>query len=286
MALKLLKFPKSSPMWQDSQSTLCGTIAYILYRVSKELEELRLMVNPSSQNRSVGLRDRLKRHFLTCSATAAAALAWSDKAEAGIVYWNSTNDPDLPRAVAANIYGVYINPLTGAAKNGSLGNNPPIGMPFINLYAATGTTIDAIYTAPQASFRMVTTLPNGTVVAGLALGTLISGASNFAGTAVNVTGTNALTNPGTTILGFKFLVGAQTDYGWVRITGTGPNAKTVIDFAYENTGAAIAAGATGQAVPEPSSISLGLLALGCVGVAALRSRRATTQAPEDVAKVA
>ncbi len=61
-------------------------------------------------------------------------------------------------------------------------------------------------------------------------------------------------------------------YGWIRITG-GPTQgfpATVVDWAYENSGAGILTGA----VPEPSSLALGCLAAGATGLAAWRKRKA------------
>jgi hypothetical protein len=230
------------------------------------------------------LRDRLKRYFLTCSGTAAAALAWSDKAQADIIYFNSANDPFLPTPIAANIYGVYVNVLTGSSQNGTFIGSQPGGPPFINIYAATGNTINTIYNNPQTTFRMVTTTPGGTALAPLAAGTLIGPGSNFAGAGAGITGVNTPTNPGTALFGFEFFNTntGQEDFGWIRVSGTSPSNKTVIDFAFENTGAPIAAGATPGpapgAVPEPSTLSLGLLALGAAGLAALRRRRAAEAA--------
>ncbi len=73
----------------------------------------------------------------------------------------------------------------------------------------------------------------------------------------------------------------QTDYGWVQLVltqGTNglTNSITAVDWAYDDTGSAIAVGETGAgAAPEPSTAALGLLAAGAAGVAALRRRRKT-----------
>ena len=69
-------------------------------------------------------------------------------------------------------------------------------------------------------------------------------------------------------------------FGWVRINKTiintppvgttGNTGITVVDWAYEDSGAGIIAGATGTATPEPSSLAL--LASGVVGLAVRRNK--------------
>jgi hypothetical protein len=78
------------------------------------------------------------------------------------------------------------------------------------------------------------------------------------------------------IAGFKLGSG---NFGWIRLhventdSDVYPDRMTAIDWAYEDSGAAIAAGATGSAAPAPAPASLALLATGAVGVAAMRRRR-------------
>jgi len=75
------------------------------------------------------------------------------------------------------------------------------------------------------------------------------------------------------IAGFQLGSG---NFGWIRLhaenTGGLVDKLTAIDWAYEDSGATIAAGATGSSgVPVPPSLAL--LATGAIGVAAMRRRR-------------
>jgi hypothetical protein len=86
-------------------------------------------------------------------------------------------------------------------------------------------------------------------------------------------------------VGFKAPDG---DLGWlkVQVNDSGspgyPNEITLVSWAYNNVpGGSIFAGQTGNAsVPEPSSLALGLLAAGSVGLVALRCARARAKAAE------
>jgi hypothetical protein len=157
----------------------------------------------------------------------------------------------------------------------------------VNFYpsAGGGTPVDAIYNNP-ATVLFATTTPTGDLVAGLTAGAVIGPGLNFGGTLVPVgsnpgggglggetyRGVDAVNFSATPFLGFQFVLNGVTDFGWIRLSGSGAD-LTVVDFAYDTTGQAIAAGQT-TAVPEPSSLILGLMALGGAGLAVLRRRGA------------
>ncbi len=86
---------------------------------------------------------------------------------------------------------------------------------------------------------------------------------------------------GTGFLGFKFNNGAGDEYGWARVTiNHAQNWRfTLVDYAYGTVGQAITAGQT--ATPEPASLAL--LAVGAVGLLALRkkSNKARAALPES-----
>ncbi len=92
-------------------------------------------------------------------------------------------------------------------------------------------------------------------------------------------------SPSTGYLGLRFTgVGGVTQYAWLQLTvdgNTNPGARkiTLIGAAFENTGAAIQTGA----VPEPTTTSLGLLALGAFGLMAHRKRTAARRAAAQAA---
>ncbi len=77
--------------------------------------------------------------------------------------------------------------------------------------------------------------------------------------------------------GVEFPINGQNHFGWIRLNEEA-SSGVAIDWAYESVvGASITAGDTGQSsAPEPNA--LGLLALGSVGILALR-RKARKEIP-------
>jgi hypothetical protein len=79
----------------------------------------------------------------------------------------------------------------------------------------------------------------------------------------------------TAFMGVEFPNASHTElFGWIRITGgsTAGIPATIVDWAYEDSGAGILTGA--GIIPEPSSLALGCLAAGAAGLAAWRKRKA------------
>lgn len=93
------------------------------------------------------------------------------------------------------------------------------------------------------------------------------------------TGNSQWTTMDTGYIGFSFDSGSGTQFGWVQIRtdeGAPGNSYTVIDYAYGDFGDTITAGQ--QVIPEPGS--LGLLALGGIGLVAWRRQRAKAAAAQ------
>ena len=113
----------------------------------------------------------------------------------------------------------------------------------------------------------------------LALRTTVDASASFSTAGVNDTvfgpnpGEWKLNSPN--YLGFSFIAAdAGTHYGWLRIDVSASNLdRTIMEVGYS---CVIGQSVTvGQAVPEPSTLIMGLLASGATGVIAWRRRRQT-----------
>lgn len=210
------------------------------------------------------LRSRLDRHFVACSAAAAAASVGAvSTADAAIVYSGVVNI-NIPSTTS----GIYLNVVTGAS--GTAAGTPgwdvnPWSSSALNMFSPS---------TPATSFGHVTT-GTATQYDNLASGVLISGASTFSntGTATINPATPLNLSSSNNLVGFRFqneANGNAVHYGWMRIslsaTAQG-QPRAIVEYAYEDVAGA---GITAGTVPAPGSLAL--LALGAAGLMGRRRK--------------
>jgi hypothetical protein len=196
------------------------------------------------------------------AALAGAALAAPaiPSAEATIVYSGIVN-----YSIGNTFDGLYINFVTGATGTSS-GDVP--GANF-NPYNG-GTGLQFFWNGAQNGGLSL----DSTTYATLAAGTPISSANTFLNTTSSTA--TALWRAGSNLyLGVRLTnsMTNATNFGWVHLNTTGTTGfpATIVDYAYEDSGASIMAGQ----MPEPSTFALlGVMAAGALGVRAWRKRKA------------
>lgn len=201
------------------------------------------------------LNAKLNKHFAALGAAAAAVtgVGIAQQADAAIVYSGVVNIP-----IPSTFGGVYLNFVTGAtgataASVPGYDINPYVGSPSFFTNNTPAGTAGVLGPAPVAPLALGTPIgPGGTYVSG------VTSATAFSTTTAGIVG-----------LRFQNESTSAINYGWARVimpsAPTGGTTGTIIDYGYENTGLSIGAG---EIVPEPAS--LGLLALGAMGLVARR----------------
>jgi hypothetical protein len=213
---------------------------------------------------------RLDRHFLACSAAGAAAIG-ATSADAAIIYHQLTG-ATVPLSETQFLFinadggtffvgvsapqGYDLNFFASAQSDGLFQFQAPVGG------GALGFT-SGPYTYIQKLIEGATVDNTG--------GFLLEGIMAAAQPDPNLAEWNGGVTDG--YVGFQFDLNSVTLYGWARLNVEanllGNPVATVLDYAYEDSGAPIEVGV----VPEPSSMALGCLAAGAAGLALWRRKR-------------
>jgi hypothetical protein len=235
--------------------------------------------NPSPTGSN--LNQKLDRHFLACSALiGAAGLAGTQEANATIQYSGVLN-LNVPNTNGQG--GIYIDMETFSFYNAITNGSQPGGGPgpllttwdfnFYQSRATRGSAFSFYYNGNSQSTNPVLRYSEGVLDANGRNAVITPG--TFLDNSLLWGQSGSLTNfyNSTGIIGVRFMNNAntQTNYGWIRVTSGSANGMpaSIVDWAFEDSGGGILAGA----VPEPSSIALGCLAAGALGVSMWRKRK-------------
>jgi hypothetical protein len=203
------------------------------------------------------------------ATVAGSALALATNASAGIIYSGVQNIPaSLPVGQGAN-------------SNGFTVGGSPWAVRASNAHFPSSATARLRHLAAGEGFMAASAF--SPIVTKLASGAAINGSQLFGTLSFNIlrrknlySFTGQFLNSQTGFAGIKFKQGAETHYGWIRLhvdigPGNAVNMKA-IDWAYNDVADATILAGEGTA-PEPSTISMTLLAAGAAGVLAWRKRR-------------
>jgi hypothetical protein len=238
---------------------------------------------PSSRNKAAHamLANARKQHLGNWGAYAAAAgaaLAMSTNASAGIIY-SGVQDKTVTLANEGNVDTFRTTQFSVAQVIEKARANNGARRTRIGLAALVANT-----STRRLSFALAGSLRAAKLYT-LGQAVLMNGSRGSSGLLRAEISNGQLTQrigpwgPGT-VTGFVGFISTQTgDLGWIdvkvfdRNDDGYPDELEIIDSAYNNTpGGAIDAGQT-SSLPEPGTAALGLLALGAVGILALRKRR-------------
>jgi len=221
------------------------------------------MVDEVRRKRPIGSRvDKILGASAIALASGAGVVATSDNAEAAIIFSGAVNI-----AIPNTLDGLYLNVVTGA-RGPVPGDSPGWDLnPYSNV---NGDNSFHLWGAISEANGGTWLNPTGTqynLISGTPIGP--TGTFTRTGNSLNI-GPQFNLNSSDNFLGFRFQNEAaanQTQFGWLQLRmGANTGDRTIVGYAYENTGAAII-----TAVPEPSALAL--LATGAAGLFAARRRR-------------
>jgi hypothetical protein len=225
-------------------------------------------------------RRPIERRFARYAVTSGAILASAGQADAGIVY-SGIRDVPVGNQKTVDLNVNDTGPLADTTTDYLIKH--------LNVISGLNQTI-TLEVIPQGSNEVVT---SGAFAAALDAGAIISSADTLGGGTLTMaqykyklsslqSSSGPWRGADNKYLGLYFEIpGDGFHFGWARLSvSASPTATataTIHDWAYETTpDAPIIAGA----IPEPGSLTLGVLALGSVGVGALvRSRMRGAPAP-------
>ena len=207
-----------------------------------------------SETRVPASIDAVRTLRASYALAAGAAAATAASADAGIVY-SGAQDLAISQFSALNLN------LDGDAYGDVLLQNYVFGGSYMgaSVNFAPGKLVSF-----NAGYSYVSALS-----AGFSIDASSVGPSFFGSMAYGAANPNAqFNNASNAYLGLSFASGANLYYGWVRVSVNQAAGTFIVhDWAYENSGAGIAAGA----VPAPGA--LGLFAAGASGLGFLRGRK-------------
>ena len=221
--------------------------------------------HPHWKMKTIKINDSRLGTYLTLGV--GAGVLGSQSSHAAIVYWDVT-----PITVTAPVQ-VWLDPLTGASGTGGFTPGTPIfGLRFLSsnyIYSLTDPNNAAITAIAHTPGDVMSRFAGGDEV-----GPTLTFKANWS--YMDRVGWTTSDSPWATgadgtsgFIGFRFDNAGTPYYGWIEVTYNDASQSLAWgDFAYEDSGAGILAGA----VPEPSSLAL--LVLGASGVIARRRRQA------------
>jgi hypothetical protein len=238
------------------------------------------------QSRRQAAKVSRSRWLAYATASAATALAGSHSAEAAIHYSGLLREHFPPDQNKTKTFpldqagdSLFFGRASVLAARGPTGSETPLFQFNEAVFTCFGI-VSAAFRGPRASgdnyYNYASRLPFGeNISAGnfthgsFHYGLLASGARHIY---------SQWGHRGTGFVGFRFNSGAGMQYGWARVSmvGGSRNAFTVLDYAYADPGEPIGAGQRRSNEQVAQQGSVGLLAIGAVGLLVWRKNRSRT----------